>query len=83
MFNYYLVPKSKYLRVFPQNEEHFPEENFHHIDVHKINVDSAITALILTSGKTHVDKLFYFFYPICTPITRIIKTNRGQLIPTL
>lgn len=72
-----------YYVVFPQDQERFPEENFHYINVHKINVNSAITALILTTGETHVDKLFHFFHSICTPITRIIKTNRGQLIPTL
>ena len=79
MVNYYLVPKS---RVFPQNQKHFPEENPHHINVHEINTDFTVTALILTSGETHIDKLLHFFHPICTPLTRIIKTNKGQLLPT-
>lgn len=76
----YLVPKSK---VFPQKPEHFPEENFHHVNVHKINIDFTMSALILTSGGTHANKLLHFFHPVGSPITRIIKTNRGPLIPIL
>lgn len=79
MVNYYLVPKSKEFFQQKKKKRSFPRRK---LSPRKINIFT-ITASFLTSGGTHVDKLFHFFHPIGTPITRVIKTNRDQLISIL